>query len=171
MIQFHRKLFPSESTMGIKIAPIHEQQSNANQKNALPPITPNRIVDSSSSSKSTNQLIPNDRHLQGSETPTYLNNSLADWKLDSFEKIEQLPEINYASIKKINRIPFPIDARKILLPDEAERPMCSTQDSGFIKMASPYVQMMKDQGSFSMVMVDPLNSIPKVEVCCNPTYQ
>lgn len=162
---------------GGRIAPLNEINTAQSVKNALPPIANNRVLSLSSSSISKTRAkrsVDADRGSkeldQEPDTSEFISSSSSNFRIPHFPNIIDTspqgskPELRNIKIKKMHRMLFPRTTRKLMLPDEAERPIINGTNASISSIASPYIQIIKEEGALSMALLDPLCSIPKIDV-------
>ena len=181
MCLLHSLLYLTESLMpGGTVTPLYEINTTKSHKNVLPPIvhkTPVSIIPKTTKSKKEKKI----ENVCPKEKDSDLDSITSGYfsVIDSKFKLPSLPiemsqygtksdsrsvELNFIQLKKHDRMTFPKTTRKLLLPDEAERPCINGTNSSVAKIASPYIQIIREEGVLSMVLVDPLSSVPKIGV-------
>jgi hypothetical protein len=161
---------------GARIAPLHEINSTKLYKHILPPISQNRIPSpiALKPQKPKKEKKESEKTVKDSDVESYSSefksSHSSNFKLPSLANpIDSVqygskPELDFEQLKKMHRMAFPTTARKLLLPDEAERPIVNGTSASVSKIASPYIQIIKEEGALSMSIIDPLSSIPKIDV-------
>jgi hypothetical protein len=160
---------------GARIAPLYETNSTKLNKNALPPICHNRIPSQIGFKKSKkDKTIESEKAVKDSDAESisselkssYSSNFILPSLANPIESLQHgsKPELIFEQLKTMHRMAFPKTARKLLLPDEAERPIVNGTSSSVSKIVSPYIQIIKEEGALSMAIMDPLTSIPKIYV-------
>lgn len=159
-----------------RIAPLNEIHTVKAAKIVLPPIDRNRVpsIESAKASSRKEEIVVSEIPVkdfdQQSNVSECFSNSSEAFKSPSLPSPieiihnEAKPELTFVKLKQMHRISFPKTSRKLLLPDEAERPIIDGNNSSFSKIAAPYIQIIKEEGVLSMGLVDPLISTPKVDV-------